>query len=701
MTGTPNIPIDAFYTEGASTVNVTYTQSGVSYNLDNDNSGESVVKDGRSITVNIYYYPPTFDVKYVDTLLNNPEHTDRVAFGENTVINTPEGLGWNHNGYEFLGWEASPATTEYIKDPGSTITVTSDVTFTAKWRANQFTVKYVDPTCGNADATESVAYNEKTNVKSVDDLHWNHTGYTFTGWTANPSSYSATVGDEITVKEDVTYTATWTKNSYTVKYVDPTCGNTDATESVAYNEKTTVKSVDDLHWNHTGYTFTGWTANPTSYSATVGDEITVKENVTYTATWTKNSYTVKYVDPTCGNADATESVAYNGKTVIKTPEQLNCTHDGYTFEGWTPSPATLEYLKDAGNEITVVSDVTFTARWAAISYKVVYVYDGNVPDSAEAVPTDETVYHYGDDVTVKSKPTVPDDYSFSGWLLGNDVTTGFTIGADTPATGNTSPFIITLTGRWTKGGEVSIIYTSGVPENEIDNDSLRNTRTDTCVIGENYTVKPNEGWTDYVRSGYLFKGWQVRQSAMPSPAVTPGARFAASGEASPLRQSVSGFFPEGDVIEGISENVTFEAVWEKLSTPEPEPEPSYKVTYNGNGSTGGSVPVDSKAYSDGETVTVLEKGDLVKAGSTFVGWNTKADGSGTGYAPGKTFRINGGDVELFAIWKADEAKPGSNSPGTGESAMLIVMAAFAMAASTMAAGAVYIRFRRKRGRADV
>ena len=457
----------------------------------------------------------------------------------------------------------------------------------------------------------------------------------------------------------------------------------------------------NFYWNHDGYTFTGWTANPSSYSATVGDEITVKENVTYTATWTKNSYTVKYVDPTCGNADATESVAYNGKTVIKTPEQLNWTHDGYTFEGWTPSPATLEYLKDAGNEITVVSDVTFTARWAAISYKVVYVYDGNVPDSAEAVPTDETVYHYGDDVTVKSKPTVPDDYSFSGWLLGNDVTTGFTIGADTPATGNTSPFIITLTGRWTKGGEVSIIYTSGVPENEIDNDSLRNTRTDTCVIGENYTVKPNEGWTDYVRSGYLFKGWQVRQSAMPSPAVTPGARFAASGEAAPLRQSASGFYPEGSVIEGVSEDITFEAVWEKLSTPDPEPEPTFKVTYYANGSTGGSAPVDSKAYGDGGIVTVLEKGDLVKAGSTFVEWNTKADGSGTGYAPGKTFRINGGDVELFAIWKADEAKPGSNSPGTGESAMLIVMAAFAMAASTMAAGAVYIRFRRKRGRADV
>ena len=72
------------------------------------------------------------------------------------------------------------------------------------------------------------------------------------------------------------------------------------------------------------------------------------------------------------------------------------------------------------------------------------------------------------------------------------------------------------------------------------------------------------------------------------------------------------------MIEGVSEDITFEAVWEKLSTPDPEPEPTFKVTYYANGSTGGSAPVDSKAYGDGGIVTVLEKGDLVKAGSTFV-----------------------------------------------------------------------------------
>ena len=115
-------------------------------------------------------------------------------------------------------------------------------------------------------------------------------------------------------------------------------------------------------------------------------------------------------------------------------------------------------------------------------------------------------------------------------------------------------------------------------------------------------------------------GWQVKEGASPRPSATPGRFFAASGDNAPLRKAVSGFFAEGSVISGISENVTFEAVWEVNSSPDPEP--TYRVTYDGNGSTGGSVPVDATAYKDGETVTVREKGDLVKAGSSFVGWNT-------------------------------------------------------------------------------
>ncbi len=74
------------------------------------------------------------------------------------------------------------------------------------------------------------------------------------------------------------------------------------------------------------------------------------------------------------------------------------------------------------------------------------------------------------------------------------------------------------------------------------------------------------------------------------------------------------------------------------------------VTYDGNGSTGGDVPVDTNSYSSGATATVLgNTGSLVKTGYNFTGWNTQADGLGTTYAPATTFNITAGTT-LFAKW---------------------------------------------------
>ncbi len=75
------------------------------------------------------------------------------------------------------------------------------------------------------------------------------------------------------------------------------------------------------------------------------------------------------------------------------------------------------------------------------------------------------------------------------------------------------------------------------------------------------------------------------------------------------------------------------------------------LTYNGNGNTGGNVPVDSVGYPQGTTVTILgNTGNLVRTGYTFAGWNTDANGSGTTYSGGNTFNIGATDVTLYALW---------------------------------------------------
>ena len=78
---------------------------------------------------------------------------------------------------------------------------------------------------------------------------------------------------------------------------------------------------------------------------------------------------------------------------------------------------------------------------------------------------------------------------------------------------------------------------------------------------------------------------------------------------------------------------------------------TYTVSYNGNGNTSGTAPTDpSSPYASGASVTVLgNTGGLAKTGSTFNGWNTAANGSGTSYAPAATFAINA-DTTLFAQW---------------------------------------------------
>ncbi len=80
----------------------------------------------------------------------------------------------------------------------------------------------------------------------------------------------------------------------------------------------------------------------------------------------------------------------------------------------------------------------------------------------------------------------------------------------------------------------------------------------------------------------------------------------------------------------------------------------YSLSYDGNGSTGGAVPVDNALYEEGAAATVADNsGKLTREGSTFAGWNTRADGTGQGYLPGSTLILGAANVILYAQWKPD------------------------------------------------
>ena len=135
------------------------------------------------------------------------------------------------------------------------------------------------------------------------------------------------------------------------------------------------------------------------------------------------------------------------------------------------------------------------------------------------------------------------------------------------------------------------------------------------------------------RSGFNFAGWNTAANGSGTD-YSPSATFT------------------------IENNTTLYAEWIPVG--------SYTLTYNGNGNTGGNVPVDaSSPYAGGSTVTVLgNSGSLTRTSFSFAGWNTAADGSGTNYNPADTFTI-GADTTLHARWTPGPNYVWNNQADTG------------------------------------
>lgn len=77
------------------------------------------------------------------------------------------------------------------------------------------------------------------------------------------------------------------------------------------------------------------------------------------------------------------------------------------------------------------------------------------------------------------------------------------------------------------------------------------------------------------------------------------------------------------------------------------PYATYKITFNANGGSLGSVPsYQTKTYGTTLTLTSVKPS---RTGYTFSHWNTKADDSGTKYTSGANYTSNSA-VTLYAIW---------------------------------------------------
>ena len=170
----------------------------------------------------------------------------------------------------------------------------------------------------------------------------------------------------------------------TVTYAYGALGGTYAKQIVQAGEKAIQPDVPSRQ----GYQFTGWYLDDTKYdfnAAVTGD-------MTLTAKWTANSYTIAF--DTNGGSDI-DPITQGYGTTIKAPTAP--TKTGYTFMGWNPAlPATMP-----------AGDMTLTAQWSINQYTITFDTDGG---SAVAPITQD----YGTAITAPADPT-REGYTFIGW----------------------------------------------------------------------------------------------------------------------------------------------------------------------------------------------------------------------------------------------------------------------------------------------
>ena len=234
-------------------------------------------------------------------------------------------------------------------------------------------------------------------------------GHTFAFWYLGEDEENATAYDFNTpVTENITLTAKWNINKYTVTFDSYGGTPVPPAQEVEYGLTATEPATAPTK---TGYTFDGWYLGDEKYDFSDA----VEQNITLYANWEKNIYTVTYTDGVDGEEVFADQVYENLLSGIDTPAFNGTpTRDGYRFTGWEPE------VSD-----TVTGNVTYAAQWTPrtdLSYTVHYY----LKNTTKQVADDKTVngQTFNADVTEKA-------IRISGYRVYGDSVKSITIGTGT------------------------------------------------------------------------------------------------------------------------------------------------------------------------------------------------------------------------------------------------------------------------------
>ena len=298
-------------------------------------------------------------------------------------------------------------------------------------------------------------------------------------------------------------------------------------------------------------------------------------------------------DSNGGSGSMTKQTCTNGNECTINTNAF--TREGYTFNGWKDSNGN---SYSDGGKITLNGDVTLYAQWKGNTYKVSFNGNGNSGGSTSTVTCT-----YGSNCTLSANGFTKTGYSFAGWATS---ASGSVVYADQASVKNLATSgTVTLYAKW-----MANTYKIKFSGNGSTSGSMSNL---TCTYDSNCTLTANV----FSKTGYSFAGWSTSASGS----------VAYDDQASVKNLAASG-------------TITLYAKWTANT---------YKVNFNGNGSTSGSMSNKTCTYDSNCTLTANA---FSKTGYKFSGWATSTSGS-VKYANKASVKnlATSGTYKLYAVWE--------------------------------------------------
>lgn len=283
---------------------------------------------------------------------------------------------------------------------------------TVTWKPNGG--KFSDGT--TSSKTVSVEDGASTSVPTV-----SRTGYTYV-WSPSGSYSTANLSN---VKQDMTFTATWTPDKYKVTYDANGGTGAPSSQTKTHDVDLTLRTGTPTR---TGYTFKGWATTKTATSAKYQPGGTYSDNkdVTLYAVWDAITGSVTFYrnynssDMTVVDGGTVDNVSYV-QTKLGSIKPENPTRPGYRFEGWSESRSgnVVADTLSLWNPSTNKPRTKFYAIWSVITGPVTFYRNYDSSDMTIVDGGSKANVAYIKETLGSIKPSDPTQlgHKFIGWAL--------------------------------------------------------------------------------------------------------------------------------------------------------------------------------------------------------------------------------------------------------------------------------------------